>query len=53
MFHLPDRSILGMEESGKAIAVHERRLQMTSAPGGSIQVRVLGQVVAVTDACSG
>lgn len=27
-------AILGMEESGKAIAVHERRVQMTSAPEG-------------------
>lgn len=27
-------AILGLEESGKAIAVHERRVQMTSAPEG-------------------
>lgn len=27
-------AILGMEESGKAIAVHERRVEMTSAPDG-------------------
>lgn len=27
-------AILGMEESGKAIAVHERRVEMTAAPDG-------------------
>ena len=27
-------AILGLEESGKAIAVHERRVEMTSAPEG-------------------
>jgi len=27
-------AILGLEESGKAIAIHERRVEMASAPGG-------------------
>ncbi len=29
-------AILGMEESGKAIAMHERRVQITSAPEGEL-----------------